>query len=342
MSDKPLVSIVTPCYNGEAYLDRFFRSIMAQTWPSIELIFVDDGSTDTTLAVAESWRDRLEGRGIAFRLLTHPNGGQASAMNVGLPYVSGKYVTWPDSDDLMDPKNLELKAEYLEAHPEKGLVVCDISFVDESDPGAVVNRCVFDDSRPRLFDGLIRENKGIFCSDIAYMARADALFRAIGGRRIYESRSGQNWQLLFPLTYHNDCGFIHKDLATYVVRGDSHSHSYVSLEDQMRRTHELEDIIVHVLPSMGMSDIDLSDYMGYAKRKYLPQRFEVAVKMGNRGLARDLKADLDAFEGKSLKRELMAVICDAGFAPVCFAMARATRGAVRLVKNMIGRIYRHG
>ena len=174
MSREPLVSIVTPCYNGAAYVDRFFETVMDQTWPHIELIFVDDGSTDDTLAKAEAWRKRLEARGITFKLLTHPNGGQASAINVGLPHVTGKYVMWPDSDDLMDPKNVELKARYLEGHPEKGLVVCDVACVDEDDLGSVVRSSVFDDSRYRLFDALIREEKGAFCSGIAYLARADA------------------------------------------------------------------------------------------------------------------------------------------------------------------------
>lgn len=337
MSGRPLVSIVTPCYNGARYIDRFFGTVVAQTWPSIELIFVDDGSTDGTLAVAESWRERLEGRGISFRLLTHPNGGQASAMNVGLPYVGGRYVMWPDSDDLMDPRNVELKAEYLEAHPEKGLVVCDVAHVAEGDLGTVVHRSVFDDSHPRLFDRLIRERDGVFCSGIAYMARADALFGAIGGRRIYESRSGQNWQLLFPLTYHYDCGFIHEELATYVVRGDSHSRGYVSLSDQVRRTYELEDIIAHVLPTMGMCEADLGEYMRYAREKYLPRRFRLAVEMGDKALARELKAGLDAAEGKSRRRDLLMAVCDVGLGPACCSFARVSRGAARRAKNLIER-----
>lgn len=332
MSREPLVSIVTPCYNGAACVDRFFETVMDQTWPHIELIFDDDGSTDDTLAKAEAWRKRLEARGITFKLLTHPNGGQASAINVGLPHVTGKYVMWPDSDDLMDPKNVELKARYLEGHPEKGLVVCDVACVDEDDLGSVVRSSVFDDSRYRLFDALIREEKGAFCSGIAYLARADALFDAIGGTRIYESRSGQNWQLLFPLSYHYDCGFIHELLATYVVRSKSHSHSYISLEDQMRRTYELEDIILHVLPAMGMEKCDFEKYMGYARVKYLPMRFDIAVKMGDKDLARDLKARLDAAEGRSVRRDLVMAACEVGLAPMFFSLGRRVKGTARRAK----------
>ena len=312
MSDKPLVSILTPCYNGVSYIDRYFETVMGQTYPSIELIFVDDGSMDGTLAKAEAWRGRLEERGIAFKLLTHPNGGQASAINLGLPEVTGKYVTWPDSDDIMDPRNIELKVEYLEAHPEKGLVVCDVANVYEDDLGTVFSSLIFDDSNPRLFDGLIREKKGCFCSGIAYLARSEALFSAIGGRHIYESPSGQNWQLLFPLTYHNDCGFIHEELATYVVRRGSHSRSYITPEKQMQRTYELEDIIRHVLPVVGMGKADLELYQDYTDVKYLSSRFVIAVKMGDKEMARRLKGEIDLIEGASRKRTALMLLCDAG------------------------------
>ena len=312
MSENPLVSILTPCYNGTDYIDRYFEAVIGQTYPSIELIFVDDGSTDDTLAKAEAWRGRLEERGITFKLLTHPNGGQASAINLGLPEVTGKYVTWPDSDDIMDPRNIELKVEYLEAHPEKGLVVCDVANVYEDDLGTVFSSLIFDDSNPRLFDGLIREKKGCFCSGIAYLARSEALFSAIGGRHIYESPSGQNWQLLFPLTYHNDCGFIHEELATYVVRRGSHSRSYITPEKQMQRTYELEDIIRHVLPVVGMGKADLELYQDYTDVKYLSSRFVIAVKMGDKEMARRLKGEIDLIEGASRKRTALMLLCDAG------------------------------
>ena len=60
---KPLVSIITPCYNGEAFLKRYFESILNQTYPNLELIFINDGSTDRTEEIALSYRERLEKRG---------------------------------------------------------------------------------------------------------------------------------------------------------------------------------------------------------------------------------------------------------------------------------------
>ena len=72
---QPLVSIITPCYNGEPYLDQYFDSILKQTYQHLELIFVDDGSTDRTSEIAENYREKLEDRGIRYILLKQENRG---------------------------------------------------------------------------------------------------------------------------------------------------------------------------------------------------------------------------------------------------------------------------
>jgi glycosyltransferase involved in cell wall biosynthesis len=333
---NPLVSIVTPCYNGESYLDRYFSAILAQTYPSIELIFVDDGSTDGTLALAESWRGRLESHGFVFKLLTHENGGQASAINLALPAVNGKYITWPDSDDLMSPDNIARKVSFLEGHPECGLVACSVNMVDEDDLDKVVAIQRFDKSvDPRLFEALLSEQQGAFCSGIAYMARMQCLIDALGGRRIYESRSGQNWQLLFPLTYHYDCGFIDEPLATYVVRNSSHSHSYTSIGEQLRRTYELQDIIDHVLPTMNMDTKDLKASLHYASVKYLRKRFRLAVGLGDYSLAKEVSERLDGEFGVSRLRHLILVFTNHGLGPALYKTARFAKHALHKAQSTL-------
>lgn len=324
----PLVSVVTPCYDGEAYLDRYFASLLGQTWPRVEVVFVDDGSRDRTLEVAGSYRAALEARGYSLRLLHQENAGQAAAINLGLPEVTGEFVTWPDADDLMRPDNLERKARYLQGHPEKGFVCCEVDEVAEGDLGRVLRtHRPADTSNPWIFDALIRE-QGIYCSDIAYMARSSALFGALGGRRIYESRSGQNWQLLFPLAYLNECGFIGEPLAAYVVRRGSHSRSYATPGERMRRTYELEDIILHVLPGIPMSEADREVYEHYARTKYLEQRFSIALETGDAVLIDKAKAALDGEYGPSAGRSAEALIGKAGLVRAACAAKRKLRALV--------------
>ena len=76
---NPLVSVITPCYNGEAYLDRYFNSILNQTYRPLELIFVNDGSTDRTAEIAERYAPVLKESDISFIYLHQENAGQAAA-----------------------------------------------------------------------------------------------------------------------------------------------------------------------------------------------------------------------------------------------------------------------
>ena len=119
---KPLVSIITPCYNGEKYADRYFQSVLNQTYDHLELIFVNDGSTDRTEEIALSYKKELEEKGIQYTYLYQDNAGQAAALNNGLKIFHGEYLVWPDSDDEMTPDSIEKRAAFLESHPDLGIM----------------------------------------------------------------------------------------------------------------------------------------------------------------------------------------------------------------------------
>lgn len=127
----PAVSVIVPMYNVEKYLRQCLDSLADQTLRSIEFICVDDGSTDATLAIAESYAERDS----RFRIISKPNGGYGETMNVGLDHALGEYVGILESDDFADKhmyKNLYslakrrhldlVKANYYE-HSEKGDVL---------------------------------------------------------------------------------------------------------------------------------------------------------------------------------------------------------------------------
>mgnify|MGYP000830198599 FL=1 len=92
------VSIILPCYNVAPYLDQCLESLVHQTWKSVEIICINDGSTDETSAVLHSWAAR-DGR---IRVVDRENGGQASARNVGMDMASGEYIAFADPDDYME------------------------------------------------------------------------------------------------------------------------------------------------------------------------------------------------------------------------------------------------
>ena len=105
--NKKLVSIISPCYNGEAFASRFFENILEQTYPKIELIFINDGSSDRTEEIAKSYEEKFKQKGYELIYIYQENAGQAAAVNKGLKLFQGDYFMRTDSDDLLDKNNIE-------------------------------------------------------------------------------------------------------------------------------------------------------------------------------------------------------------------------------------------
>ena len=103
MSDAPLITVIVPVYNILDYLPRCVHSITAQTYSHLEIILVDDGSTDGTGELC----DRLAEEDGRIRVFHKENGGSSSARNLALEHASGEYVGFVDSDDYISPDMYE-------------------------------------------------------------------------------------------------------------------------------------------------------------------------------------------------------------------------------------------
>lgn len=125
----PAVSVLMPVHNGGHFLRPALESLRAQTLADLEIIVVDDGSTDDTPAILAAWNDpRL-------RVLTLPrNQGEAAARNHGLAAARAPLVALLDSDDLAYPDRLAKQAAFLDAHPEVGLLGADCDVIS-AEPG---------------------------------------------------------------------------------------------------------------------------------------------------------------------------------------------------------------
>jgi glycosyltransferase involved in cell wall biosynthesis len=107
----PLISCIVPVYNGERYLAEALDSILGQSHCSLQVIVVDDGSTDGTARVAASYGERLEYR-------WQPNAGVATARNLGLSLARGEFVAFLDADDLWHPDKLRRQQARFQVRPE--------------------------------------------------------------------------------------------------------------------------------------------------------------------------------------------------------------------------------
>lgn len=189
-----------PVFNAEKFIGPAVRSILEQTFENLELILIDDGSTDGS---AEEIAKFADARLICLKHET--NQGYPAAMNTGLARARGEFVARMDGDDLSEPTRLERQAVFLQTHPDYSLVGTRYSFMT---PKGFV--CREHDNRNYDHDELVNPKEGFreenwesiklgkrWFADASVMTRKEEVFEA-GGYRTYQ-RSGQDVDLWLRL-----------------------------------------------------------------------------------------------------------------------------------------------
>lgn len=131
VSDLPLVSVVIPAYNAAATLAATLDSVLAQTWPHLEIVVVDDGSLDGTPDILARYALRVRG-------LRQPNGGLAAARNAGLAAARGEFIALLDADDLCEPERIGAQVAFMAGRPDVVLSGTEFSCFDDN--GVVADR----------------------------------------------------------------------------------------------------------------------------------------------------------------------------------------------------------
>jgi glycosyltransferase involved in cell wall biosynthesis len=111
----PLVTVIIPCYNRDRFVREAVDSALGQTYPRIEVVAVDDGSTDDTLGILQSYGDRI-------RLVQQKNSGTPSARNAGIGAARGDYLAWLDSDDAWEPEKIARQIDAARKWPQAALI----------------------------------------------------------------------------------------------------------------------------------------------------------------------------------------------------------------------------
>lgn len=120
MENLPLISVIVPAYNRAPYIVDTLGSILSQNYPNIEIIVIDDGSSDGTYEILKQYDDEAK-----IKLFTHmdrANRGQSASLNLGLKEAKGSLISILDSDDMFASGKLEEQAEFLHQHPDDGMV----------------------------------------------------------------------------------------------------------------------------------------------------------------------------------------------------------------------------
>jgi glycosyltransferase involved in cell wall biosynthesis len=154
LNDHPLVSVVIPVYNGEPFIAECLLSVYRQTYRSIEVIIVDDGSTDRSLAIIEQFAGGK-------KIIRQQNKDVCHARNAGIRAASGDFIAFLDQDDLWQPDKLEKQAAVFQKNPEVDLVFTDlIKFFPSGKRhhAADKDRLARSLTDENLFDTLVRKN----------------------------------------------------------------------------------------------------------------------------------------------------------------------------------------
>lgn len=285
-----LVTIITPCYNGEAFLHRYFSSILAQTYDALELVFVNDGSEDATESIALSYRQALESRGIRYQYLHQPHGGQAKAMNTGFAQMTGMYLVWPDADDWLEPDSIEKRVRFLQENPQYDFLRSAGCFFDDATGQRTGSVNFYGDAEKEdIFLDLILEKT--YCACGCYMIKTAMLREIYPDLRIYESNAGQNWQILIPVAGRGRCGYIHEEQYHVAVRSNSHSRKIRSLDEEVARKLELKKVLLIGIKKSGRQD---RDYSKIVERKYQHILFELYARAGEKAQVKAYFAQLES------------------------------------------------
>ena len=170
MTDSPLVSVVMPAYNVAWCIRRAVDSALAQSLREIEVIVINDGSTDDTLQVLASYGD-------AIKVIDQANGGMSHARNAGIRAARGKYVAFLDADDWWLPEKLAHQVKLLDKRPELGF--CSTAARVENPQGELLNLWRCRHANGDMLETIVAENAAIAGGCSAVMVRRE-LFEQVG------------------------------------------------------------------------------------------------------------------------------------------------------------------
>lgn len=281
---KSLVSILIPCYNGENFLERCFKSILSQTYSNIEIIFINDGSVDNSEEIAKEYANKLINKGYKFNYIYQENSGAAAAINVALKLVNGEYIMLYDIDDIIFPTAVEEKAVYLDNNKEYDMVRNNGYYVNNDNLDKIVDvfsRNEEEKKNENIFEALLLGETNNWPA--SFMVRSVALFDNINDKNIYVSQFGQNLQIMLPVAYKGRSGYIDKPLMKYVRHNKSHS-SFINSSRKLELFNGYEENRIQILNSLSLDLSEKKQYIEKINILYFRIRMKIAYESNNREL----------------------------------------------------------
>lgn len=222
-------SIITPCHNSGAFIERLLDSVLQQTYPSVEMITVDNDSKDDTGSIINKYIPIFEKKGYSLHYIKEGDLGPSCAVKNALHMVTGDYLCVPDSDDFFAVNDyLERMVTTLESlSPDYGMIRCYEQELLEGNLTKldVIGEKAKDDNKETMFVDCLLGSNGYYYPGVGYIYKMKVLKETIRNLEIYGAYNiGQNRQLMLPILYSYKCYTLKEPLVNYLVRKSSISH----------------------------------------------------------------------------------------------------------------------
>lgn len=206
----PLISVVIPAYNAEAFIGEALESVMAQSYRPLEVIVVDDGSTDNTGGVVEQFAGKAAAE-FEVRYVRQQNGGPSRARNAGIKAAQGEFIALLDADDQWCQSKLQLQMELFERNESIDLVFCNVRFIRNGKPCGVMfgddgSATSFKHDHGVVLDpvaGLLKEN---FVNTSAVVARRKCF--EVGFFFNENRKYAEDWELWLKIAARFTLGYV--------------------------------------------------------------------------------------------------------------------------------------
>ena len=249
MSSSPCVSVVMPVFNGERYLKEAVEGILNQTFGDFEFIIINDGSTDNTRGILESYADAR------IKLVEQEHQGLIASLNRGLAIAGGEYVARMDSDDIAAPERLEKQVAFLRTHPKIGILGTACRIIDDNGRDLGVRRWPISDLEIRwtgLFSSPFGHPTVILRRDILtkHGLEYDDVFHMV-----------EDYDLWIRALNHTRGANLNEPLLKYRVHGDRVTSKF---RDQQLRSHDAVALraLREQLPEFVITPEQVSQFRG--------------------------------------------------------------------------------
>ena len=254
-------SMIIACYNKGPYLENMLESVKNQAWNNIEVILVNDGSTDNTEEIIKIWEQKLIKRGYQVKIINQENLGVAGAIKTGLNHVSGYYICFVDADDELDKRYVSAMANALEEDIDLDFAIC--NYFLKNDPSAVTavtNFCVAEFSKDKLLERLLLMRLDVVV--VRYLFKKQYLEK-IGLFKNFatEPRGTQEPQILIPVFFGKG-KFVQIEEALYTINTYARNLSKYFTEDPVDKLmsvyHQLQLKTIETLEAPISKKIELA------------------------------------------------------------------------------------